>query len=313
MATEANPFFMIDAHAHLWNEIHGEVNGHPVKSLGNGLCTFNGEFRLMMPPYMIDGRNTVEMFMANMDYAGVNGAVITQEFIDGDQNDYLQQIQQQNPDRFFVCGLAEFREPGYFEKVRDLIANGFKAIKIPAQWLISLPERVYLTTDEMMAMFQFMEQNDILLSIDLAEGNAQVDELQTVIDNCPNLRIAIGHFGMVNRPNWESQLNLAKNPNVMIESGGITWLFHREFYPYEGAVKSIKKAASMVGIDKLMWGSDYPRTMTAITYKMSLDFILKSKLLINEEKQKFLGENACNFYGFKPLYSLGSIRNMVED
>ena len=62
----------------------------------------------------------------------------------------------------------------------------------------------------------------------------------------------------------------------MIESGGITWLFNSEFYPFHGAVKAIKEAADLVGMDKLMWGSDYPRTITAITYKMSYDFILKN-------------------------------------
>ena len=38
---------------------------------------------------------------------------------------------------------------------------------------------------------------------------------------------------------------------------------------------------------KLMWGSDYPRTITAITYRMSYDFIIKSSLLTEEEKRLF--------------------------
>ena len=40
-----------------------------------------------------------------------------------------------------------------------------------------------------------------------------------------------------------------------------------------------------------MWGSDYPRTITAITYKMSYDFILKTGELTEREKDLFLGEN----------------------
>ena len=73
----------------------------------------------------------------------------------------------------------------------------------------------------------------------------------------------------------------------MIESGGITWLFNSEFYPFAGAVKAIKEAADLVGMDKLMWGSDYPRTITAITYKMSYDFILKTTEMTQEEKALF--------------------------
>ena len=98
----------------------------------------------------------------------------------------------------------------------------------------------------------------------------------------------------------------------MIESGGITWLFNSEFYPFHGAVKAIKEAADLVGMDKLMWGSDYPRTITAITYKMSYDFILKTTEMTQEEKALFLGKNAERFYGCKNLISLPYIKNMSE-
>lgn len=47
-------------------------------------------------------------------------------------------------------------------------------------------------------------------------------------------------------------------------------------------------------MEKLMWGSDYPRTITAITYKMSYDFVEKSTELTADEKRLFLGENAKN-------------------
>lgn len=129
----------------------------------------------------------------------------------------------------------------------------------------------------------------------------------------PNLRIAIGHFGMVTRDNWLEQIKLAKNKNVFIESGGITWLFNDEFYPYPSAVKAINEAAGFVGFEKLMWGSDYPRTMTAITYKMSLDFIEKTTEISEENKRLILGENAKNFYGFKNLPIPQKVKNMVED
>ena len=65
-------------------------------------------------------------------------------------------------------------------------------------------------------------------------------------------------------------------------------------------------------MDKLMWGSDYPRTITAITYKMSYDFVEKSPELSAEEKRMFLGENAKKFFGFENLPDLPYIKNMSE-
>jgi predicted TIM-barrel fold metal-dependent hydrolase len=67
-----------------------------------------------------------------------------------------------------------------------------------------------------------------------------------------------------------------------------------------------------VGFEKLMWGSDYPRTMTAITYKMSLDFVQKSNDISDKYKAVFLGENAKAFYGFGDLPVPERIINMVE-
>ena len=65
-------------------------------------------------------------------------------------------------------------------------------------------------------------------------------------------------------------------------------------------------------MDRLMWGSDYPRTITAITYRMSYDFIVKSTELTDEEKRLLLGDNARRFYGFQHLKELSYIKNMSE-
>ena len=146
----------------------------------------------------------------------------------------------------------------------------------------------------------------------LADNTNQIAEFQEVISECPNLKIAIGHFGLATTQNWKNQILLARNPNVYIESGGITWLYNSEFYPYPSAVKAIREAADLVGIHKLMWGSDYPRTICAITYKMSYDFVIKSDVLTDAEKASFLGENAVKFYGFKELPVLERVKNMSE-
>jgi predicted TIM-barrel fold metal-dependent hydrolase len=304
--------FIIDAHAHLWLKQDTIVDGLPIRTLKNGRSLFMGEVRQMVPPFMIDGINSAEIFLSNMDYAQVSAAVITQEYIDGIQNNYLIEVAQKYPDRFLVCGMCEFRKPGFLPHAKELLDNGFHAIKIPAQRLLLKEGRVMLNSEEMMQMFHLMERQNAILSIDLADGDLQVGEMKEIIQECPQLKIAIGHFGMVTRKNWQEQIKLARNKNVMIESGGITWLFNEEFYPFHGAIRAIREAADLVGIEKLMWGSDYPRTITAITYRMSYDFVTKSNELTEKEKALFLGENAHSFYGFGKLMELPYIKNMSE-
>ena len=113
-------------------------------------------------------------------------------------------------------------------------------------------------------------------------------------------------------PSWLMQVGLAFNENVYIECGGITWLYNTEFYPFPSAIRALREAAEMVGWEKLMWGSDYPRTITAITYRMAYDFITKSKEISDEAKRMLLGENARSFYGFGTLPDLPYVKNMSE-
>ncbi len=301
---------IVDAHAHLWLHQNTVVNGQPIHQLepNRSRSLFFGEERQMLPPYMTDGLNTAERFLSNMDYAQVSAAVITQEFIDGLQNDYLDVVQRQYSDRFFVFGMPDWRQAGYYHEAVTLLLRGFKGLKVPAARL----PKDFLVQPHFHLVLNEMEQRDAILGIELMDGDVQVSQMEEIIAAHPHLRIIIGHFGMVTRPNWMSQIQLARHENVFVESGGITWLFNDEFYPFPSAVRAIKEAADAVGIEKLMWGSDYPRTITAITYKMSYDFVTKSKELTDNEKKLFLSENAKRFFGFGELIELPYIKNMSE-
>lgn len=294
---------IIDAHSHLWLRQDTIVDGLAVKTMDENpsRSMFLGEERQMLPPFMIDGVNSAEVFLSNMDYAQVAAAVVVQEVIDGNQNAYLTDVQHRFPHRFCCMGMAN--------TLAETIAvkeAGLKGLAIPGHRLKgSLLDR--------MPIFEYMEREGMILSMCLGEDIRQIGEMAEVIQQCPRLKVAIGHFGMVTTPVWAQQIRLAnEGANVRIESGGITWLYNGEFYPYPSAIRSIREAADMVGWDKLMWGSDYPRTITAITYRMSYDFITKSTELSERQKRLFLGDNAHQFYAFGELPELPYIKNMSE-
>ena len=300
---------IIDAHSHLWLKQDTYVNGKRILSLKDGRSIFMDNEVQMMPPFMIDGTNKAEVFLSNMNYAQVGGAVVVQEIIDGNQNDYLSEVQRQYPDRFFCMGMAMTEEQAVQAK-----AMGLKGIAIPGH-------RVDEPLQSLMPMFKYMESEGLVLSMCLKAEDKQIGEMREVIEECPDMKVAIGHFGFADQPKgtdeekriWRDTVKLCSiNDNVRIESGGITWIFNTEFYPFPTAVGCIREAIDMVGADRVMWGSDYPRTITAITYRMSYDFVCKSPLLSDTEKALFLGENAKQFYGFGNLPELPYIKNMSE-
>lgn len=277
------------------------MDGKRILSMKNGRSIFMDEEVQMMPPFMIDEQNSAEVLLSNMNYAQVGAAVVVQEVIDGNQNAYLTEVQQKHPERFFCMGMA-----WTLDEAKAVREAGLKGIAFPGH-------RMKESLLSLIPIFKYMEEQKMVLSMCLGDNEHQIGEMKEVIEECPDLKVAIGHFGMVTTPSFKSQVLLARaGENVMVESGGITWLYNAEFYPYPSAIRSIKEAADWVGMDRLMWGSDYPRTITAITYKMSYDFVSKSAELSDAEKAMFLGENALRFYGFKNLPELPYIKNMSE-
>lgn len=57
-----NDLRIIDAHSHLWLKQDTVVDGMRIRALANGRSEFMGELRQMLPPFMIDGKNTAEVF-----------------------------------------------------------------------------------------------------------------------------------------------------------------------------------------------------------------------------------------------------------
>lgn len=55
-------------------------------------------------------KNTVEMLISNMNYARVSGCVVTQEYIDGNQDHYLLECRKKYSKRIKICCLYEEKE-----------------------------------------------------------------------------------------------------------------------------------------------------------------------------------------------------------
>ena len=114
---------IIDAHSHLWLKQDTCWNGRVIRSKANGRADFLGEEVQMIPPFIIDGRNTAEIFLSNMDYAQVSAAVVVQELIDGCQNNYLREVKKAYPAYFGT--YAEFdKVKAYLDSYSNLFCVG---------------------------------------------------------------------------------------------------------------------------------------------------------------------------------------------
>jgi len=288
---------IVDAHMHLWRKIDGMVGGKtPVRPLGNGMIQVGAARMLGMPATHLDCSAPAEWAVSEFDAAGVDGGVVVQEYLDGQQNDYLLEVQARYPSRFFVHALPNFwNREGVARETAALFDRGFRGLKLPANHLAAGDVR--LDDAGFMPIWDRMEAEGKVLAVDLCEGESQVPAMENILRHHPALHVALGHFGMVNRRGWPGQLRLCRHEHVYMETGGIVWLFRHEGYPFPGALAAIRKAKQEVGIDKLMWGSDWPRAMVDFTYRQSLDFIRREESLDASCKELLLGGNAARLYG----------------
>ena len=289
---------ILDAHLHVWNRLHGRLaDGTPVTAAGGGRVRIGEAELLGMPASFDDSLALAERVVGEWDAAGVAGGVVVQEYLDGEQNDYLLEVQSAHPGRFFAYALPDLYAPdSACAEVEALLARGFRGMKICAE---KLAGQLRLDDPRLLAAWRAVEAADGYLAIDLSEGEEQVAEVEAILDACPGVRIAIGHFGMPSRGGWPGQLDLCRHDAVRMECGGIIWLYRNEGPAFPDALAAIRHAGDTVGFDKLMWGSDWPRTMVDYSYAQSLDFVraAPAEQLTDADKRAFLGGTAAEFYG----------------
>ncbi len=213
---------IIDAHVHLWDRINGRLGGKTVKPINDGMIQIGKDRYQGMPSWFADCKNPAELALAAFDDAGVGAAVVTQEYLDGNQNGYLVKVKKKYPERFFVHGLIDFARPKVLkEQFKKVVRQGFCGIKCPAMFLPQLKRPVKLDEPAVLGIWEQMADKGMILSIDLAPGNAQIGQMKRIIKAFPKLKIAIGHFGMASHDGWMAQIRLAEFENVFIECGGI--------------------------------------------------------------------------------------------
>lgn len=295
---------ILDAHMHCWDQLSGLIrNETPVKPLSKGQIRVGADVIQGMPATFLDSRATAERVVAEWDACGVAGGVLVQEYLDGEQNDYSLEILANYPSRFRAYALPDFfSTDDVAEEAIGLIqSGGFCGIKICGGHLEGF---VKLDDPRLMPMYAYLDEHQLRIALDFSEGPDQVAEFERVLERFPELQVAVGHFGMPTREGWPAQLRIAHHPRVMIESGGIVWLYRHEGPGFPDALDAICRARDEVGIEKLMWGSDWPRTMCDFTYTQSFSFVRDADALNEEEKAAFLGGNAAQFYGFPSPESL---------
>ncbi len=312
---------IIDAHAHIFPDVHGQNAAGPVLGLAYGRISIGAESRQALPPLNARVEHTPEMLIAHMDWLGVDKAVLLQGPFYGECNDYVAQAAGRYRDRLIA---AAYFDP-WAEHSRDTFERTlenpiFRAVKLEcsvATGLFGLHPAASLDAPELGWLWGELQRRRLVLVLDLGaigSRSYQTAAVRAIAAEHPALRVVIAHLGQPNRSLetdqhwralWQEQMELGRLPNVWFDCAALPAYTYstagvgaaEEGFPFASVARYLVQAVDRIGPDKILWGTDLPSLFAHATYRQLLDFARRPLAgLAPADRDLILGGNAQHVY-----------------
>ena len=305
---------IIDAHAHIFPEVRGAIGDGLTRGLGYGRIAVGETEIQLLPPYGEKTVFTAEMMLTNMDWAGVDKAVLLQGPFYGECNRYVLDALTRYPSRLIGAAYLDAWGEASREAFEQIMkASRFRALKLEcseATGLCSIHPGARLDAPDIAWLWTEIERAGLVLVLDLgAVGSRsyQTSAVRTIAEKHPDLRIVIAHLGQP-RPTaeadtghwhlWEEQIDLGLLPNVWFDNAALPAYLADEGYPYPSAERYMRLVLERIGPAKVMWGTDQPGLLAHANYPQLLELAaLHTPFLSVRDRAMFLGGNALHVYG----------------
>ena len=312
-STGAAANVIIDAHNHIFPEVNGLIRGGETRGAGYGRATVGGQRTMQMfPPYNERTEFTPEMLIANLDWAGVDKAVLQQGTYYGECNEYVLRAIERYPDRLLGALHADPWRADYRSEFERMLATGrFHAVKIEFSvktGLSGIHSGARLDDAAISWLWATTQQQQIPLVLDLGtagDSSYQTAAVRAIAETHEDLKIVIAHLAQPRKQAeqsdaekwqlWKDQIALGRLPNVWFDMASLPdW---GEDFPYPAAAHFLMLAIAEVGAEKIMWGSDQPGTLHHQNYPAWLRLIhLHTEQLSPDEREMIMGGNAVRVY-----------------
>lgn len=299
----------IDAHLHLAQIVAGYCRRGECRAIGGGRAEWgNGEVFDLFPQNGEYGEVnfTAEKALALMDKNDVEKAVLMQGSMYGFQNRYHAELLQKYPELFcpsctidpFMTNAVETMEWFFSEK-------GFHLAKFEVSsggGLMGCHDPFDLAGDRMMALYKIAEAHHGVVALDVGDltmPSHQPASLARIADACPGLKLVVCHLlaPMAGREKeLRLSLELLQKPNVWFDIAALPKIVAPGTYPFPAVHETLKTAKSILGADRLMWGTDAPFAATQDPYGHLADYLEKGDAFTPDELRKVYYENASHVY-----------------
>lgn len=123
--------------------------------------------------------------------------------------------------------------------------------------------------------------------------------LARIADSYPHMKLVICHLLAPVRgreKEFALSLELLKKPNVWFDLAALPKIVASDTYPYPAVHDILKHAKSIVGADRLLWGTDAPFAATQDSYEHLTDYLIKGDAFTESELEDVYYNNAKQVY-----------------
>lgn len=305
---------IVDAHSHVYPEVNGRVGAGPTRGLGYGRMAIGDRVVQALPPLNPRTEHTPEMLLANLDWAGVDRAVLLQGTFYGECDAYVAAAVAAHPDRLAGALWCDPWREGfrrYFDEQAE--TGAFRVGKIEfsdASGLCGVHPGARLDDPHVTWLYGELERRGMTLTLDLGpptDSAYQTEAVGAIAQAHEGLRVVIAHLAHPRtaverdpqlRARRQAQLDLGLKANVWFDIASFpNFLAGEEDFPYPTASRWLREAVECVGVDRILWGTDQPGLLGYLTYPQLVRLArLHTAFLSPEGQARILGGTAARVY-----------------
>jgi len=293
----------IDAHAHIFERWAGINYGAPNTSLDFGKIKNGNKIIQVMPPAFEHSNCSAENLIANMDYHGVEKAVIFSNGGYGYTNEYLFESVKKYPKRFAALALVDISKgKSAADDLGALIKyQGFKGVKYEGLSCFECSEQLKLFDPQVMPIWETLTGNDGVGVFHVARDN-DIEDLKKLKELFPKMKMVVAHFGAETvfgnyGRNWEYLKNFVRQNNLVWLENSAVSIYLKEQIDFTKTIAMIEDAVQNVGAEKVIWGSDYPCMTLYATYYQMINILVEGcKKIVYNDLENIMGKNADELF-----------------
>jgi L-fuconolactonase len=268
---------IIDSHIHFWEPDRPDRPWHKAGvNLGTPL--------------------SVEQLLADAQAAGVDKVLQVTPSIMGWDNTYGIEGAQKYPDRVVgVIGRFDPTAPNMPQRLRELKSQpktyGVRITLISdwASWLVNgVLEDFFAEAGKQGVRVQIYGPHQATEILGAAKRHPQTTFL---IDH-----MTLSHHDAEPFGDWLDVLTLSAASNVYMKASYFPEVAH-EPYPFPTMQRYFKDLYERFGPDRLIWGSNYPPSAQACSYKENVEFTRNLPFLSESDKEKIFGQTLLRALG----------------